>query len=788
MSEKKTADISLQELIEEYGMTEENAQKLLLDLPNIVQEFIKEAEAKAQAERPPPAAPTFQLAPSRQFTGVEKEDVDTLDEMIFLTEEDMEDLADITDEEIYQALDCLDQIVSPIQQLIERLQRGTPSTGFGGPILGPIAGGIEAIAGRPRTLVALLLEELFGEPTEPATLPVPETPTPTPARRTPARPRRAPRATRRPFLTRLRTQANALDEKFANDELAFYDIYPYADEIVMTIDSKDFVVEDGVLKTHAIATANMVQSYGDKKVLKDAEELKKACDYARQIPITDDHPPEKIVTSQNQVMGFTGQVSFDEEKKNIQCDIEITDADLIVKVQKGKTDVSIGFMCDMDNTPGEFGGEKYDAIQRNIILNHLAIVDNGRCPGGTCGLGLDHQKACIKTDEECEECKNKKSDEEIHYTELTEGIDEDAKLTAVQRKALPEDVFCGPDRSFPVPDIAHFTAALRLLGRYKGPGDKDEIKDCIMKKGKELGAPGAEDNMDDDKKTGDAKDQPKTEAERAMSHFNISPEEWEKMTDAEKAAKIAELPPLGSGREDEGFEGEYILEDTEGHTHSVTLDKEGNGKSSKNGDHEHDIVENDCQEVAGHKHSIVANASKDDDPDEEPAEDDPAEDLDVSTHEKLLKEKVDAIKTLSDKLARGASSMTPQEIQALISDIERIGWDLRDMTAVIQSKDISVDETILDSAKEFMNIGKKLLTDNKPVADEHASLVDEVMDHNPPNDREFYEKKSLDELKELVLLLDTTDPKDTPSDSDDGQAKSVQDAYDKAISKRLGKA
>ena len=35
-------DISQQELMEEYGMTEENAQKFIRDLPNIVQEFLKE--------------------------------------------------------------------------------------------------------------------------------------------------------------------------------------------------------------------------------------------------------------------------------------------------------------------------------------------------------------------------------------------------------------------------------------------------------------------------------------------------------------------------------------------------------------------------------------------------------------------------------------------------------------------------------------------------------------------------------------------------------------------------
>ena len=63
----------------------------------------------------------------------------------------------------------------------------------------------------------------------------------------------------------------------------------------------------------------------------------------------------------------------------------------------------------------------------------------------------------------------------------------DAKLTAEQRKAMSSSTFCGPDRSFPVNDCAHYTAALRMLNRYKGPGDKTAIKACIERKGKRMG-------------------------------------------------------------------------------------------------------------------------------------------------------------------------------------------------------------------------------------------------------------------------------------------------------------
>jgi hypothetical protein len=71
--------------------------------------------------------------------------------------------------------------------------------------------------------------------------------------------------------------------------------------------------------------------------------------------------------------------------------------------------------------------------------------------------------------------------------EAVEQMVRDAKLSAGQRKKLSGSTFCGPERSFPVNDCAHYTAALRLIGRYKGSGDKGRIRACIERKGKRLG-------------------------------------------------------------------------------------------------------------------------------------------------------------------------------------------------------------------------------------------------------------------------------------------------------------
>ncbi len=61
------------------------------------------------------------------------------------------------------------------------------------------------------------------------------------------------------------------------------------------------------------------------------------------------------------------------------------------KIRTGQLkDNSIGFSCDKDPTPGEFQGQKYDYVQRNICIDHLAApIEQGRCPSPYCGINVD---------------------------------------------------------------------------------------------------------------------------------------------------------------------------------------------------------------------------------------------------------------------------------------------------------------------------------------------------------------------------------------------------------------
>jgi hypothetical protein len=65
---------------------------------------------------------------------------------------------------------------------------------------------------------------------------------------------------------------------------------------------------------------------------------------------------------------------------------------------------------------------------------------------------------------------------------------DDAKLSAAERKKLPDSAFCGPNRTFPVPDCAHVTAARRLIGRADlSEAQKKKVLACVNRKAKKMG-------------------------------------------------------------------------------------------------------------------------------------------------------------------------------------------------------------------------------------------------------------------------------------------------------------
>lgn len=94
-------------------------------------------------------------------------------------------------------------------------------------------------------------------------------------------------------------------------------------------------------------------------------------------PVTMGHPPGNWVDAKNwrsRAVGDTDKVVADGSV--LKGVVTIRDAAAVTAVQNGKKFLSGGYKFTLDPTPGVAAdGQAYDAIQRNILPNHVAIVD-----------------------------------------------------------------------------------------------------------------------------------------------------------------------------------------------------------------------------------------------------------------------------------------------------------------------------------------------------------------------------------------------------------------------------
>ena len=103
-------------------------------------------------------------------------------------------------------------------------------------------------------------------------------------------------------------------------------------------------------------------------------------------PVTNDHPPVLVDSSnfKEYAVGFSGGAIIQDGLFVKADQLVISDKEAIEAVESGKVELSNGYTCDIEWTPGMTeDGEHYDAIQRNIRGNHIAIVKKGRA-GSQC--------------------------------------------------------------------------------------------------------------------------------------------------------------------------------------------------------------------------------------------------------------------------------------------------------------------------------------------------------------------------------------------------------------------
>lgn len=119
------------------------------------------------------------------------------------------------------------------------------------------------------------------------------------------------------------------------------------------------------------------------------------------LPVTNNHPSEMEINRNNASDYIVGMTS-DQPKKvlaPVQGDKEdyiqqkltlFDDATIKQMVDGGKREMSLGYTCYLEDSSGEWNGQSYDYIQRDIRYNHLSLVDRAR-GGASCRVLIDGQ-------------------------------------------------------------------------------------------------------------------------------------------------------------------------------------------------------------------------------------------------------------------------------------------------------------------------------------------------------------------------------------------------------------
>ena len=186
-------------------------------------------------------------------------------------------------------------------------------------------------------------------------------------------------------------------------------------------------------------------------------------DSLRGAPVTDLHPSEMVRTDNHAVLarGHVGDDVREDAGTYVAATLYVQDGRLVEMVERGdRREISCGYVCDFDPTPGEFEGQRYDGVQRNITYNHAALGPRewGRA-GSEVALRMDAADVWTSAVDEAEGDTMKKRKDEGEVVAPAPAAD-----------APPADDKPTQD----APTCEHCGAPVNAEGKYAAPAPEVE--------------------------------------------------------------------------------------------------------------------------------------------------------------------------------------------------------------------------------------------------------------------------------------------------------------------------
>lgn len=155
---------------------------------------------------------------------------------------------------------------------------------------------------------------------------------------------------------------------------------------------------DGFLKVEGRIARTGVQEYRDDQgqvrlELRLDDEVKRSVPQFALSPMCNTHPHEPVtpLNAKRYVVGAVGEATMHGDGW-VSAPLTVYDGQAIADAQAGRRQLSVGYSCRLDTSPPDpalvarYG--RYDAIQRDIVVNHVALVQLARA-GADARIRLD---------------------------------------------------------------------------------------------------------------------------------------------------------------------------------------------------------------------------------------------------------------------------------------------------------------------------------------------------------------------------------------------------------------
>lgn len=189
------------------------------------------------------------------------------------------------------------------------------------------------------------------------------------------------------------------------------------------------------------------------RLLRDPEELRKGADTFNNQPLLNAHIAVSVLDPPKEaIIGSTGE-SAEFDGTYLKNSLVIWDVNSIIGVENNQQrEISSSYRYRLDMTPGEYEGEAYDGVMRDIVCNHVAIVPSGRAgpdvfvydskPTGSKLMSKAKAlmalfKPFLANDANTEDVEKKV--EEIIKDEDKDGKKAEDEMTEEEKKKLAED-------------------------------------------------------------------------------------------------------------------------------------------------------------------------------------------------------------------------------------------------------------------------------------------------------------------------------------------------------------